>query len=205
MAARWSALPTWWIRQKRLGDFTGGNQAGRSISAVKVLFALSLLADFRTRKVKCSLSDLETLTGLSRPMVITGTSALEKMGVVMVDRSGHVNVYELLVTDEDSNWGKLPYELLRKHLPEIVNRGAITLAALKIYILLVSWRPNQSLSLAISHDKIREETGIQTRHVRPALDVLLNHALIRLSVSEGVTPGELKGRHNVYTLLGLTL
>lgn len=205
MAARWSALPTWWVRQLRLGTFTGGNQAGRSIAAVKVLLALSLLADFHTRQVKCSLSDLETLTGLSRPMVITGTAALEGMEILKVDRSGHVNEYELVVTDEDKNWGKLPYELLRKHLPEIVNRGGITLAALKIYMLLVSWRPNQSLSIAISHDKIREETGIQTRHVRPALDVLINHTLIRLSVSEGATPGEIKGRHNVYTLLGLTV
>lgn len=205
MAARWSALPTWWIRQQRLGVFTGGNQAGRSIAAVKVLFALSLLADFYTHKVKCSLSDLETLTGLSRPMVITGTAALEEMGVLKVDRNGHVNEYELVVPDDDRNWGKLPNEFLRRHLPEIANRGAITLAALKIYMLLVSWRPNQSLSIAISHDKIREETGIQTRHVRPALDVLLNHTLIRLSVSEGATPGEPKGRHNVYTLLGLTV
>jgi hypothetical protein len=205
MAARWTALPTWWVRQLRLGAFTGGNQAGRSIAAVKVLLALSLLADFRTRQVKCSLSGLEALTGLSRPMVITGTAALEGMEILKVDRSGHVNEYELVVTDEDKNWGKLPYELLRKHLPEIVNRGAITLAALKIYLLLVSWRPNQSLSIAISHDKIREETGIQTRHVRPALDVLINHTLIRLSVSEGATPGETKGRHNVYTLLGLTV
>lgn len=203
--ARWSALPTWWIRQEGFGAFIGGNQAGKSIAAIKVMLALSLLANFHSKKTKNSLSDLETLTGLSRPMVISGIADLEDKGLLKVDRSGHVNEYELVVPGNDRNWGKLPYDTLRRHLPEIANRGAITLAALKIYLLLASWRPNQSLSIAIGHEKIREETGIQTRHVRPALDILLNHTLIRLSVSDGVTPGEPKGRHNVYTLLGLTL
>lgn len=203
--ARWSALQTWWVRQQGFGVFTGGGQAGKSIAAAKVMIALSLLANFHTHKAKNSLSDLEILTGLSRPMVIAGIADLEEKGLLTVDRSGHVNEYELVAPGDDRNWGKLPYDTLRRHLPEITNRGAITLAALKVYLLLVAWRPNHSLSIAISHEKIREETGIQTRHVRPALDILINHSLIRLSVSDGVTPGEPKGRHNVYTLLGLTL
>jgi len=203
--ARWSALPTWWIREEGLGIFMGGSQAGRSIAALKVLMAIALLANFNSRKARNSLSDLETLTGLSRPMVVAGVADLEDKGLLLVDRSGHVNEYELAVPGDDRNWGKMPYETLRRHLAEISNRGAITLGALKIYLLLVSWRPNQSLSIAIGHEKIRDETGIQPRHVRPALDVLLNHTLIRLSINEGRTPGEPQGRHNVYTLLGLTL
>lgn len=203
--ARWSALPTWWLREEGLGIFTGGSQAGRSIAALKVLMAIALLANFNSRKARNSLSDLETLTGLSRPMVIRGVADLEDKGLLLVDRSGHVNEYELAVPGDDRNWGKMPYETLRRNLAEISNRGAITLGALKIYLLLVSWRPNQSLSIAIGHGKIRDETGIQARHVRPALDVLLNHTLIRLSINEGRIPGEAQGRHNVYTLLGLTL
>lgn len=78
----------------------------------------------------------------------------------------------------------MPYEALRRSLSEITNRGAVTLGALKVYLLLIAWRPNQR---------------------GPALDVLLNHTLIRLSINEGRTPGEPQGRHNVYTLLGLTL
>lgn len=203
--ARWSALPTWWVREQGLGVFLGGEKAGRSIAALKVLIAISLLANFNTRKARNSLSDLETLTGLSRPMVVAGIADLESKRILLVDRDGHMNEYELAIPGDDRNWGKLPYERLRVHLADISNRGAITLGALKIYLLLASWRPNQSLTIAIGHDKIRDETGIQTRHVRPALDVLLNHTLIRLSVNEGQTPGEPKGRYNVYALLGLTL
>lgn len=202
--ARWCALPTWWIRDHRLDRFTGGQQAGKSIAALKVLMAVSMLANFHSRKARNSLSDLESLTGLSRPMVIAGIDELESNGLLQVDRTGHINEYELFSPETDRSWGKLPYETLRKHLPEISNRGAITLAALKTYLLLVAWRPNQSLVIAIGHEKIREETAIQTRHVRPALDVLINHVLIRLSVNEGA-PGESYASHNVYRVLGLTL
>lgn len=203
--ARWSALPTWWVRGQGISLFVGGDQAGRSIAAIKVLIAISLLANFNSHRARNSLSDLERLTGLSRPMVIAGIADLELKELLLVDRSGHVNEYELIVPENDRNWGKMPYETLRRHLAEISNRGAITLAALKIYLLLVSWRPNQSLTIAIGHEKIRDETGIQTRHVRPAIDILLNHTLVRLSVNEENAPGDRKGRHNIYTLLGLTL
>ncbi|WP_110186030.1 replication protein [Pokkaliibacter plantistimulans] len=203
--AGWSAVPTWWVRAHGASVFAGGKQTGTSIAALKVLMAISLMANFHTRKARNSLSDLEILTGLSRPMVLAGIKDLEQKEIVLVDRNNHVSEYEMTIEEDDHNWGKLPHDLLRKHLPEITNRGAITLAALKIYFLLVAIRPNQSLSVSISHENIRFETGIQTKHVRPALDVLINHSLIRLSVSEGAEPGELKGRHNVYTLLGLRL
>lgn len=97
----------------------------------------------------------------------------------------------------------MPYEALRRSLSEITNRGAVTLGALKVYLLLIAWRPYQSQSIAIGHAKIRDETGIQARHVRGALDVLINHGLIRITTSEGEVSGELQGRHNVYTLIGL--
>lgn len=201
--ARWNAVPTWWVRAPGTSSFAGGKQTGTSIAALKVLIAISLMANFHTRKARNSLSDLEILTGLSRPMVLSGIKDLEEKEIVRVDRTNHVSEYEMTIEEDDPNWGKLPHDLLRKHLPEITNRGAVTLAALKIYFLLVAIRPNHSLSVPISHENIRQATGIQTKHVRPALDVLINHSLIRLSVSEGTEPGEPKGRHNVYTLLGL--
>lgn len=201
--AKWSAVRTWWIRDLGLSTFIGGQQTGASIAALKVLMAVALMADFRTSKARNSLSDLEKLTGLSKPMVLRGIQELEQKAILRVDRSGHVSEYEMTVAQKDEYWCKLPYDLLRKQLPEITNRGVVTLSALKIYFLLASIRPNDSASVPIKHEKLREETGIQTRHVRPALDILINHSLIRLSVNEGTDPGEFKGRHNVYTLLGL--
>lgn len=203
--AKWSALPTWWTRDPGLVTFKAVDQAGQSIAAIKVVMAVALLANFNTHKTRSSLSDLEELTGLSRPMVLKGVASLEARNILQVNRVGHINEYELWLPENDGNWGKLPYERLRKQLSGISNRGAVPLAALKIYLILISLRPNQSLTIALSHEKIRMYTGIQTRHVRAALDVLLNHSLIRITISEGENPTELEGRHNVYTLLGLTV
>lgn len=202
---RWSSVPTWWVRESGVSIFTGGKQTGKSIAALKVLISVALMSNFNTRKARNSLSDLETLTGLSRPMVLAGIRELEMQEIILVDRSNHVSEYELAISTDDIGWAKLPYDRLLKHLPEITNRGVVTLAALKTYFLLVSMRPNTSQTVAMSHKKIRDYTGIQTRHVRPAIDVLINHSLIRLSVSEEEIPGEYKGRHNVYTLLGLKI
>lgn len=203
--AKWGALRSWWIRDEEgqgLRSFTG-SKAGTSIAALKVLAAVSILADFHTRKVRISQSDLEVVTGLSHPMIIAGVRDLEDKGVLRVDRGGHINEYEIVVEGGDENFGKLPEGLLRKRLPEMANRGAIPLAALKVYFLLATERPNESPSLAMGHDRIRAKTGIQAKHVRPALDILINHGLVRVDLHEGTTG--FKGRHNTYTLLGIRL
>lgn len=198
---RFSKLPTWWVRDPGLTTFIGGAQAGESIAALKVLIAISTLMDFYTCRARNSFSDLEKLTGLSRPMVQRGIERLEAGCIARVDREGHINEYELISSaGKDSGWAKIPYERIRKHLAELPNRGVVPLAALKSYVLLASLRPNDSPSLALSHEKMREMTGVQKRHIRPGLDVLFSHTLIRLHESDAETP---QGRHNVYTLLGL--
>lgn len=199
--ARFSALPTWWVRELTMGAFLGGGQAGTSIAALKVLMAISSLMDFYSRKAKSSFSDLEKLTGLSRPMVLKGISVLEGLAIVVVDRTGHVNQYELTVKEDDRAWAKLPTDRVRLRMPELSNRGIVPLAALKIYLMLVALRPNTSTSLSISHENLRNYTGVQKKHIRPALDILYSHSLIRLSLVEENS----KGRHNLYTLQGITV
>jgi len=203
--ARWSSVPTWWIREMGISVFIGGKQTGTSIAALKILLAVVLLADFHTRKTSSSLSDLEGLTGLSRPKVIDGINDLEQKRILIVNRDGHVNEYELVMPEDDKQWGKVPYQNLRRYLAEISNRGIMTLAGMKIYLLLVAWRPNDSSSISIRHEKIREQTGVQPRHVRGGIDVLINHRLIRVSTNEARTPSKIQAGYNVYTLLGLNL
>jgi|SRR5690554_1348892 len=200
---QWSALPTGRLREVGIKSFPGGAQTGRSIAALKVLLGIALLADFKSRKIQTSLSDLEALTGLSRPMVIRGTEFLEDEGFIAVKRA-HTNEYELLCPENDPYWAKLPTDLLRKNLSELPNRGMAVLAALKTYVLLISLRPNTSNEIAVTHKRIREETGIQPLHVRRALDVLFNHALISVSLSNG-DGHEKKWRHNSFTLLGISI
>jgi hypothetical protein len=200
MARKFSKCPTWWVRdpEQNLSKFVGGKSSGCGIAALKCLIALSSSIDFWTRQAKLSLSDLEKLTGLSRPMVIRGLGRLVEAGIVLVDKTNHVHVYELTEKTGDSYWAKIPFDRVRKHLPEIGNRGEVYLTALKIYLVLVSIRPNESDSVAIGYEKIRDYVGCQRSKIRPALDVLYSHTLIRIAQSD-----ESKERHNVYTILGL--
>lgn len=201
MARRFSMCPTWWVRYAGLGlkKFEGRDKAGSSIAALKCLFGISLSVDFHTRKAKLSISDLEVLTGLSRPMVIRGLKGLAELRIITVDKKAHVHEYELTVVAGDVGWGKIPYERVRKELPKMLNRGVIPLTALKIYFLLVSLRPNESGSVPISYETLVEYLGCQRSHIRPALDILYSHTLVRIS-SEGTDERQ---RHNVYTILGL--
>lgn len=196
--ARFSKCPTWWTRNGTLIEFHGGRTAGSSIAALKCAMAISTIIEFHSRRGQISYSGLEQLTGLSRPMVQRGIERLEELEIINADRSGHANNYQLTTLPDDDYWAKLPAGRVQQHLPSILNRGAIPLAALKIYMLLVSIRPNDSSSVSISYDKLREQTGIQRAHIRSALDILYSHSLVRITRNE-----EVEGKHNVYTILGI--
>lgn len=201
MAVRFSKCPTWWIRdaQTGLSKFGGGKSSGLNIAALKCYLALSTSIDFHTQKAKLSISDLETLTGLSRPMVIRGLQALVELAMVKVDKTAHIYEYELTSEKKDLGWGKIPYERMRRHLPEMLNRGVIPLTALKIYLLLIALRPNSSNSIAINYETLVGYLGCQRAQIRPALDILYSHTLVRISLEEG----DAKQRFNVYTIQGL--
>lgn len=196
--ARFSKCPSWWIRNSGLTEFRGGGAAGSSIAAIKCAIAISTIIDFHSRRGRVSFSGLEQLTGLSRPMVQRGLARLDELGIVTIDRTGHANNYLLTILPDDDKWAKLPVERLKQHLPAIPNRGAVPLTALKIYLLLVSIRPNESESVSISYDKLREQLGVQRSQIRTGLDILYSHSLVRITRNE-----EVEGKHNIYTILGL--
>jgi len=189
---------TQWVRQDGLKSFHGGSSAGRSIAALKCFIALAISVHFTTRKVKLSLAGFEELTGLSKPMVIRGIEALEQAGVVSVVRGSHTNEYTLNHDYHEEHWAKLPVSRLRKHLKEIPNRGLIPLTALKIYLVLATVRQRNSIEANIGYDKLREKTGVQRFQIRSALDILLNHSLIRVMQVEADAK-----TFNTYALLGL--
>lgn len=200
MAKKFCMCPTWWVRDEQgLGRFSAGKDAGQNIAALKCVIAISTAVDFHSRKAKLSLSDLEILTGLSRPMVIRGLAVLQGFEIVRVGKAGRVHEYELTVLEEDANWGKIPYDLVLKQLPTLPNRGAIPLTALKLYLLLIAFRSNASETIAMRYDVIEQRLACQRSQVRPALDILYTHMLI----SVALVGQERQRLHNVYQVLGL--
>ena len=81
---RFGGLPNWWFRDHSLLSNLKASDVGEGIAAMKCLISLSVLIDFKTKSTDSSLSDLESITGLSRPMVIKGIESLYKMNIDVV-------------------------------------------------------------------------------------------------------------------------
>jgi len=200
-----SKLPTWWVRAGLLAQFRSKN-LGESIAALKCYLALALTMDFHSHKIKISTYDLETMTSLSRPMVNKGLDKLIAMNLISVDKSNHTHLYTLTSCLVDFRWAKIPTHNLKKALKEMSNnRSKTTLVALKIYIYMLSIRPNDEYSVGVSHDTIRTKTYIQTDQVRPGIDVLINYGLISVSKKPNTENKNLYEGSNYYNFRGLKL
>lgn len=197
MEQRFAKLPTWWLREQNKNFFPGGSSSGESLAGLKCLLALSLNMHFHTQNSRQSLSELEDVTGLSRPMVIKGIRHLESNRLIAVKRGAYANSYEVLNKPTDTRWGKVPYKNVSSELKQFLNRGAIPLAALKTYVVLLARRPNAQNTLSLPYEAILEHTNGQRSQLRKALDLLIVHGLIRCD-----RPADLRAQ-NVYTILGL--
>lgn len=105
-------------------------------------------------------------------------------------------------------WAKLPraHLLHENHFRGLGLRGAAALNALKLYLALVTFRPNQSRHVLLSYDRIEHYTGIPRPRIRHAIDVLLNHDWISIGThgvaSIAAEVNEHRKPTNVYILRG---
>jgi len=183
--------------------FSGGKETGASIAALKCLIAITHKVNFHDLNSLISFSQLEDATGLSRPMVSKGVSRLVSNRIITIKNDGYRNVYVL--TDnvhEYTNWAKIPHKYLKEALPEISNRGRVTLYALKIYLYLLAIRPNDSAVIFCNYDTFEEKLGLQRKYIRSALDILFNHGLLHKHVDVAIIEGE-KYISNSYEVRGI--
>lgn len=195
---RFGRCPTWWVRDGLIKDFKGGSSTGKSIAGFKCLIAITLNIDFYDLTAQISYSELERLTGLSRPMVSQGVSLLNELGILEVQK-GYRHTYRLLNKPGDDRWGKLPHAYLKAELPNIPNRGRNTLFALRLYFQLIADRPNDSPSVSMTHITINQKVGTQPRDIKPSIDILFNHMLIGVNRD----PDTSAYVHNVYRIRGI--
>lgn len=199
---RFAKCPTWWVRKGLLDKFKAGDKAGQSIAGLKCIMAISLHVNYQSMSVKLSFSELEKLTGLSRPMVSKGIFLIEELGIVTVQR-GYKNEYTLVEKTDDLGWGQLPLSYLKVQLPQISNAGRVPLCALKLYMQLIADRPNDSAVMSMNHKTITQKIGTQPRDIKPSLDILFSHYLISVARSEDDDRRGRQYSRNVYTIRGL--
>lgn len=188
-----------------LNPFSAGRLTGVHIAALKCLFAFGLKNNFKTKEVSLSLQQLEGLTGLSKPMVIRGIRKLIELGIVLKleqDRTNIVNKYKLVFIEE-RRFTKIPYTHLLDHLPYFPNKGVYVLTALKIYLILLQVRKNQSKKVTISYIRL-SHYGINRKYVSKALEILITNDLISISRDMDENGCFVKSCNN-YLIKGLVL
>lgn len=178
----WRAYPTWWIRSAVLKEL-GAVQltTGTHIAALKVYLALAIAATFETYEAEVSLTQLQVITGLSRPMVTAGIRKLEQIGALHVDRTAHRNRYTLVQKDGETHWMKIPAYAVRLQLKNLPNSGATALAALKIYLTLLTVRQRKSHEAPISHRGLQRYTGIRPALISRGVAHLIEVGLVRFA------------------------
>ena len=163
--------------------FTAGRLTGVHIAALKCLFAFGLKNHFKTREVTLSLSQLEQMTGLSKPMIINGIRRLIELSIVekiQQDKTNVPNKYKLLFLEGVRAFTKIPYMHLLRNLATFPNKGVYVLTALKIYLILLQVRDNKSKEVEISYLRFASY-GINSKHICKALEILIIHNWISIS------------------------
>jgi hypothetical protein len=160
---------------------------------------------------RLSYGDFEKTVRLSRAKIAAGLKILETLGIVKINREEKTSVYQLVGYNPKEKWAKLPYRHFYhdgciKVFGEFHLRKKTELNALKIYLLLVAFRDNDSNFAIITYEKIRHYTGILENDIRSALSLLVNMNLVHVDRASEVMEVEqswtMKTK-NMYRIIGL--
>jgi hypothetical protein len=206
MKTVWSKLPSRWVREGALHAFQARGPRGDT-AALKLYMALALFAHFKPTEaaaagsVRLTFSELEQLCDISRRSIAQGLRRLEWHGRIHTHRIGHAQRY-VLADYEETGWAKLPraHLLTDRRFHSFGIRGELHLDALKLYLALLTFRANDASQVLLSYDKIEHYTGIARRHIRRAIDVLLNHEW--LAITSHVPESRHRHPINLYLLRG---
>lgn len=205
----WAKMPTnWIIRENGLRNFNG-EQTGTAVAALKIL--LAIVSETRQEapddgpRAYLSYTQLQEITGLSRSMISPGLQMLR--GLVKLEHGkGRENGYSIVGFPEPGagGWAMIPTARLRKQgvLKAFSPRSTLDLAALKLYLLLASFRDVRSGEASISYEKIGEYTGLDRNDVSRAMSRLIDLDLVRVRSGRDKSDNQNFG-YNRYILLGL--
>lgn len=177
----WVKLPTDWIRSGCLTELRWSSGIGsNNTAALMALIRLAHVADDEGI-AKATYDDLCHSTGLSRAKVSDGLSVLEEKS--LIGRNPARSTFRLVNFNPRQGWGKLPAKRLYSGermvaFSEFKLRNPAELNALKIYLLAVAFRDNETNLANLSYDKFEELAGIDRARIRAALSVLTYAGLL---------------------------
>jgi hypothetical protein len=213
----WAKFPTRWIHDGVLKGFVWGQHKGDAIAALLLLIAMAIQRNrqnMRSQRVGeidgeiviATYDDLLGLMPMSRAKVASGLALLMEMRVAVRDEQ-IASVYRLPGIGENGGWAKLPQSQLmaQGHMAAFAGftlRKQTELDALKLYLLMIAMRSNQTGFAHIGYPKMTEYSGVAANRIKRAKSHLISSELIHVETDEGGRRDE--GRPPMrYKILGL--
>lgn len=148
--------------------------------------------------------EITEMSGISRTLVARALNKLVEMGLIknLTEYSGAY----ALVGYGYKGWAKLPKKALTYGKKEIAFfhqmslRNKTELHALKIFIILMAFRSNDTNHANLSYEKIKHYTGVSENDIRKALSYLTVHGLIHVDKSPASNSAY---QQNVYRIAGI--
>lgn len=180
-------MPFGWIINGGLRQFSAAEATiGREITALKSYLTIAGFLDWKNRETVLSIFDIQGITGASKPMVSRGLRLLEDRGLVIIHNRAdlNTNVYELGAME--NHYRKVPQDVIGLNLKQLGNRGAVSLAALKLYVAMLYHRNEKTGDAAVSHQTLVNETGVRPELVKNAYKVLHTCGFVTVSRSSAL-------------------
>ena len=209
----WAKMPSGWVKEGKLQDFSL-SQLGISITALKLYVSIvSAVRHVPTPEspglglVVLSYSELERRADIARGMIRPALSMLEPL--VKTIRGGRVSAYEVSNYPQlrEGGWAKIPWGYIEKNgIMRIFSaRSRSSLSALKLYLVLLTFRMNEISEARVTYQTIAKYTGLPRNDIRAGTSRLIDAGLITLYSARdtGSDRDNMEYTCNRYKILGL--
>lgn len=211
MTSYWAKMPCDWQTDRFVHLKLRELPCGEAIAALKLYITFCLKANFKADGklaqagcVRQSLVALGLATGLSKPMVIKGLSALVQLDLVQ-RLGGRPATYLICRYETASYWAKLPTKYLQgafvgevAKIARLSNRGQQVFEALQFYLYIAATRDKATLKAKITYDTLSSVLRMSRNAVSRAISYLVEQKLISLRPD----PEAERYPCNVYWLVG---
>lgn len=183
----WCKLPSRWVKDHELQRLTWSTHGSDGTAALLLLMAIAVHINQATiaalreapgqpppiqHDIQLTYDELADTTGVSRPKVSSGLKVLKALGLITATKTGRTMRYTLPQILTPGDWCPFPQTWVYRH--QILEpfqgfqlREKWELHALKLYLVLLTFKSNGRPRCQISYTAIERYTGVEQAVVSP--------------------------------------
>lgn len=179
----WVKLPSGWLEQGGLEEFTWGKQGGSGqAAALMVLLAVAHRAADETGIARLPYDELQWATHLSRTKIAEGLDILAERDLIVRGPQGR-STLQLSGYDPKQGWAMLPARRLYSSdgitaFSDFHLRRKVELDALKSYLAFAARRDRDFNRAFMTYEKLHDYAGIPEARIKAAISLLVVNNLV---------------------------